>query len=697
MSLPKVFISATSADLGATRQVVKEALLSIGCHPVEQTNFGPDWRTVSQMLREKIGGCQALIHIAGLHYGAEPDPASLSDAAVCRSYTQMEFDIGRELQRQRGDRRFRVYTFVCPEDFPYQASLTGQSEEQRALQAKHRQRILDGAALYETPAVPDVLKARVLALREEALALRAVHDRRAQLTLIGMVVIALALAGVGYGVFRANHDLPAETAQQVARQFDPEAISSRLRSEIQTRFERDADAARAAGRTWEVVHELERKRDAALASIDNTLRTIKEGLAGEPTPIFVEATRILEREGAEAAIAYLESHKADQLARADRAAARAAEAQEALQRELQPLMLQADLHESRLEWEQALNLRQIIADKAPQWFEARLSLGNLLDELAHYGQAEDHKRAAVQLARTPVEKGSSIGDLSTLLFVTNQLSEAEALMRRALAIDEAGYGAEHAKVAIHLNNLAVLLKATNRLSEAEPLMRRALAIDEASFGAEHPEVATALNNLAQLLQATDRLSEAEPLMRRALAIDEASYGAEHPNVARDLNNLAALLQATNRLGEAEPLMRRALGGNEASYGADHPNVATNLNNLAQLLQDANLLGEAESLMRRALAIDEASYGAEHSMVARDLNNLADLLRVTNRLGEAEPLMRKAVGIYVQFGRQTGHQDPHESAAFKNYQQLLAAMGRNEAEQRAAIEAVIASANTSDEP
>ena len=85
------------------------------------------------------------------------------------------------------------------------------------------------------------------------------------------------------------------------------------------------------------------------------------------------------------------------------------------------------------------------------------------------------------------------------------------------------------------------MQATNRLGEAEPLMRRALAIDEASYGPDHPDVAIDLNNLAQLLQATNRLGEAEPLMRRALAIDEASYGPDHPNVAIDLNNLASLL------------------------------------------------------------------------------------------------------------------------------------------------------------
>ena len=74
-----------------------------------------------------------------------------------------------------------------------------------------------------------------------------------------------------------------------------------------------------------------------------------------------------------------------------------------------------------------------------------------------------------------------------------------------------------------------LLQATNRPAEAEPLMRRALAIDETAFGAEHPNVARDLNNLASLLQDTNRLAEAEPLVRRALAYDEIGLRAEHPN------------------------------------------------------------------------------------------------------------------------------------------------------------------------
>jgi tetratricopeptide (TPR) repeat protein len=95
-------------------------------------------------------------------------------------------------------------------------------------------------------------------------------------------------------------------------------------------------------------------------------------------------------------------------------------------------------------------------------------------------------------------------------------------------------------VATDLNNLAQLLQATNRPAEAEALMRRALAIDEQGYGPHHPHVGIRLNNLAYLLQATNRLAEAEPLMRRALAIGEKSHGPDHPNTVPVRNNLARL-------------------------------------------------------------------------------------------------------------------------------------------------------------
>ncbi len=197
-----------------------------------------------------------------------------------------------------------------------------------------------------------------------------------------------------------------------------------------------------------------------------------------------------------------------------------------------------------------------------------------------------HAARVVELAEAyGVDQPTStlMNNLALLLLAKALYTEAEPLMRRSLAVDEASLGEEHPNVAIRLGNLATLLQDTNRLDEAEPLMRRSLAIDEASFGKEHQRVATDLSNLATLLLATRRFAEAEPLMRRAVAIDEASFGKDHPDIARDLNNLGMLLQATSRLAEAEPLLRRSLAIREESLGADHPRTELARMNLAALL------------------------------------------------------------------------------------------------------------------
>jgi CHAT domain-containing protein/tetratricopeptide (TPR) repeat protein len=279
--------------------------------------------------------------------------------------------------------------------------------------------------------------------------------------------------------------------------------------------------------------------------------------------------------------------------------------------------------------------------------------------------------AAARYGENAPEFATILNNLALLLKETNRLSEAEPLMRRALAMDEKNFGPDHPNVAIRLNNLARLLQDTNRFSEAEPLFRRALAIWDKSLGPDHPYAATALNDLAELLRATNRLSEAEPLYRRALAIDEKHLGPDH-TMAGVLNNLAQLLQDTNRFSEAEPLMRRALAIDEKSLGPDHPNVAIRLNNLAALLYATSRLTEAEPLMRRVIAIFEKSYGPDHPNVATAVDNLAVLLRLTNRFAEAEPLCRRALAIDE---KSLGPDNPNVAIRLNSLVQLLAKMNR----------------------
>jgi tetratricopeptide (TPR) repeat protein len=306
-------------------------------------------------------------------------------------------------------------------------------------------------------------------------------------------------------------------------------------------------------------------------------------------------------------------------------------------------------------------------------------LGLFFRSRAEWSQAEQMMRRALAIDEKSLRPdhptvATRLNNLAELLKATNRLAEAEPMFRRALAIDEKSYGPDHPNVATGLNNLAAFLRATNRLAEAEPLYRRALAIDEKSYGPDHPDVATDLNNLAGLLRATNRLAEAEPMFRRVVSIFEKSLGPDHPNVATALNNLAELLQATNQLAEAEPLCRRALAIDEKSLGPNHPTVAIRLINLAGLLQATNRFAEAEPMFRRALAIDEKSYGPDHPEVATDLINLAGLLRATNRLAEAEPMVRRALEIFLRFTRATGHPHPHLQQAVNSYAGLLEQMG-----------------------
>ena len=67
----------------------------------------------------------------------------------------------------------------------------------------------------------------------------------------------------------------------------------------------------------------------------------------------------------------------------------------------------------------------------------------------------------------------------TFLQVQAQLTDAKALLERALAIDEAAYGPDHPIVGTRPNNLATILRELGDLAGARPLQERALAIAEA--------------------------------------------------------------------------------------------------------------------------------------------------------------------------------------------------------------------------
>jgi hypothetical protein len=191
---PEVFISATSADLRSCRQIVKEALLTLGCVPVEQANFPPDYRTVREMLRAKLSACDAVVHIAGECFGAEP--AQVDPAAKRRSYTQMEYDTARQLGKP-------VYVFLCGDGFPYDPH-PPEDADKGLLQQAHRAALAKSDTVRYTVRSQVELGLRVRELQTQVEHLRGLLGKTRSWLGRGLVAGLIGLAVVGGAIWLLN-------------------------------------------------------------------------------------------------------------------------------------------------------------------------------------------------------------------------------------------------------------------------------------------------------------------------------------------------------------------------------------------------------------------------------------------------------------------------------------------------------------
>lgn len=207
---PKVFVSATSGDLRSVRAVVKEALLKIGCMPIEQADFPPDYRTVADFLTHQIEACDAIVHIAGKRYGAEPSPDSLPPGAKRRSYTQLEYDVAKRLKK-------KVFTFICGDDFPYD-KCDAEPDDKVSLQQAHRAALFDSNDKYEPISTGDQCAERIKQLRlqlEELARELAAEQRRQRVAWTTVAAALVGLLAISIGIWFAVAGMRGDTTQIV--------------------------------------------------------------------------------------------------------------------------------------------------------------------------------------------------------------------------------------------------------------------------------------------------------------------------------------------------------------------------------------------------------------------------------------------------------------------------------------------------
>ena len=686
-----------------------------GYEPVEQSDFPvqSDYGTIVQLLREQLDPCDAVIHLAGLFYGFEPTNRPEGDAR--RSYTQLEYELGKEHRRQ-------VFRFIARPDYVPDNEYT-QTEEEAELQLRHRQRLTRGTeswsatsrttgnefyfefsnhdelreGLEKIEIKPTLAKPQNLPLvgslfkgRDEFIEqLRSVLvNKPTHIAAVTAKQTIHGLGGVGktrVAVEYANRFSHEYTALLFITADSPSNLHRNLANlcgamvlNLPEQSAREQEIQVAAALRWLREHsgwflivdnvdspEAAEATESLLQQLDTGHIVVTSRLSGWGDAVESLSLDVISEESAKEFL--LERTKGKRKSQSDD--------------EANALMLANELGRLPLALEQAgafiAKHRGNFLDYHERWKQQEAKVLEWHDQWkmkypasvattwkTSFDQLTDDGRGLIHvlcwLAPDPVPL-KMIEDLSA--------SDDETPIDVEAGIaDLAEYSllkwTDDRYESIEVHRLVEEI-TRYRLPETEKIgwLKRSLRMVNDFIGNSDPQdvrnwplvYEPAQSHVGTIVNFADECEISEP-------------------TSRLMSCLAGFLETKAAFREAEPLMRRALSIDEASYGTETPNVATRLNNLAQLLKATNRLEEAEPLMRRALSIEESSYGTEHPKVATCLNNLALLLKATNRLEEAEPLMRRVVII---FEHSYSKDHPNVATALNNLAELLRATNRLE--------------------
>jgi tetratricopeptide (TPR) repeat protein len=177
------------------------------------------------------------------------------------------------------------------------------------------------------------------------------------------------------------------------------------------------------------------------------------------------------------------------------------------------------------------------------------ALGLIAGNLACAAHTDDFPREQAAAWQAAFDAGSAAQ-------AAGDSAEAEARLREAFAIAQAEQP-PGLRTGLALNGLAALAIDDDRYEEAEPMLRRALALLEAGGAGKTLHYAAALTNAGELSLRQDRAAEAEKQFARAASVAETQKGPSAAAIlARGLAGRAEALRRLGRDAEAHALADR---------------------------------------------------------------------------------------------------------------------------------------------
>ncbi|MGH7045657.1 MAG: tetratricopeptide repeat protein [Stellaceae bacterium] len=205
--------------------------------------------------------------------------------------------------------------------------------------------------------------------------------------------------------------------------------------------------------------------------------------------------------------------------------------------------------------------------------QAIAALAHLYVGLRRYLDAEPLALTAANVLSVRLGTGAAalapvLADRARIALARGDLGNARRWAETAAAIDDKTAGAPRGD---RLRVLGAVLTAEHRFTEAEQVLRRAVALDRA--GTDPLGTARSLARLGEALLKQQHFTEALPPIEKATAIDEARLGPTHPLIAEDFHDLGLIYLATGRAADGALAFRTAIDLLERGAGPDTPTLA----------------------------------------------------------------------------------------------------------------------------
>jgi tetratricopeptide (TPR) repeat protein len=230
---------------------------------------------------------------------------------------------------------------------------------------------------------------------------------------------------------------------------------------------------------------------------------------------------------------------------------------------------------------------------------------------------------------------------------SGEFTDAEAEVRKALAINSRTYGGDSLPVALNLNELAVIQLQLSQFTAAEQSAQSGLNILEAlHLECTDPNVPRLMDTLGRVHQVRGNYERATETYLKLLDIDRRQVGEGHLKYATHLLNFGTVQAAQGKLDQAKHTFTAALGVMRADTRRPrHPNIVDGLANLGSVLSALGEFDAARGVLQEALEMDIEVRGKNHPYIGNDHARLGRLAYDLRDFEAAAASFRAALEIY----------------------------------------------------